>query len=103
MATGFRLRAVSSTYCSRGLPARGCSTFGRADFMRLPAPAARMMTTRGGAVLAPERVKADFLVATCASMSCRGLGGLGGAAAGRCRVQLRESRLHLGADKQPRI
>src|SRR5262245_22326771 len=30
-----------------GRPARGCSTLGRSDFMRLPWPAARITTERG--------------------------------------------------------
>src|ERR1035438_8437821 len=39
-----RERAVSSTCSSMGRPARGCSTFGRSERMRLPWPAARMTT-----------------------------------------------------------
>ena len=37
-------RAVSITCCNSGLPASGCSTFGSADCMRLPMPAARITT-----------------------------------------------------------
>jgi hypothetical protein len=45
---GCSSRAASITCASIGWPAIGCSTFGSTDFMRLPAPAARMMTCRVG-------------------------------------------------------
>src|SRR5690606_16473217 len=41
---GARLRAQSTTCASRGLPASGCSTFGRSERIRLPIPAARITT-----------------------------------------------------------
>jgi hypothetical protein len=34
--------AISMTYSKRGLPAKGCKTLGKADFMRLPWPAANI-------------------------------------------------------------
>src|SRR5580698_581455 len=87
IAAGFRLRAVSSTYCSRGLPASGCSTFGNADFMRLPAPAARTITAKGGAAgraLGLERGRADFLAAMM-------------------RLNQRQPRLHARSDEHLRV
>src|SRR5215207_11225713 len=44
MTTGFSVVAdfnASSTCHTIGLPHRGCNTFGRSDFIRVPCPAAR--------------------------------------------------------------
>ena len=50
---------LASTWRSMGQPASGCRTFGRADFMRVPAPAASTTTAMG-----------DFM-----SVRCHGAGG----------------------------
>ena len=47
IAAGVSLRAAWITWASSGWPASGCSTFGSADFMRLPSPAARITTETG--------------------------------------------------------
>src|SRR5690606_28456326 len=47
MAAGCSSRAASITCASIGWPAIGCSTLGNTDFIRLPAPAARMITCNG--------------------------------------------------------
>src|SRR4030095_13756414 len=47
MASARNAFAVATTWESNGLPAKGCSTFGRSDFMRLPWPAARMTMDKG--------------------------------------------------------
>src|SRR6185436_2069509 len=47
MRPGFNRPTVSRTWRIIGLPAIGCSTFGRADFMRVPAPAASTTTAMG--------------------------------------------------------
>jgi len=55
----FRTVADNKMYRSRaqlrcGRPANGCSTFGRAERIRVPLPAAKMMTSIGPAIGAPE-------------------------------------------------
>jgi hypothetical protein len=40
------------TWLSIGAPASLCSTFGTADFMRVPLPAARTMASAGASVMA---------------------------------------------------
>src|ERR1700759_3773765 len=47
MAAGSSRRAVSMTCLSSARPARGCSTLGSVDFIRLPWPAARITTETG--------------------------------------------------------
>ena len=44
---GCSARAASSTCASSGRPASGISTFGRCDFIRVPAPAARIRMCNG--------------------------------------------------------
>ncbi len=44
---GARVKAVSSTWLIIGRPATWCRTLGRADFMRVPFPAARTTMCRG--------------------------------------------------------
>ena len=44
---GFSRATLSSTWRIIGQPASGCSTFGSADFMRVPAPAASTTTAMG--------------------------------------------------------
>src|SRR5271155_2926145 len=44
------------TCCSSGCPAKGCSTLGRSEFMRLPCPAASMTTESG--MTAPSELRA---------------------------------------------
>src|SRR6185312_1764681 len=51
IAAGCRARAAFTTWASRGWPASGISTLGRADFIRVPAPAARTITCRGGVAM----------------------------------------------------
>ena len=41
---GSSIRAAVSAWCSIGTPARGCSTLGRSEFIRVPMPAARTTT-----------------------------------------------------------
>src|SRR5689334_13635719 len=53
MPAGASVRAVSTTCCSIGMPATVCSTFGEAERMRLPSPAARMTTCRGAVMADP--------------------------------------------------
>ena len=48
MRSGETLSAASMTYESMGRPHTWCNTLGRSDFMRVPRPAARMTTARGG-------------------------------------------------------
>src|SRR5579863_3819723 len=102
MDCGASARAVATTCASSGRPASGCSTLGSAERMRLPSPAARITTDRGGAARARGAVWALG----------RGMGfGLYSALHGEgvLRVlrlagrQLRELAAHLRADEQLRI
>src|SRR3546814_12840895 len=57
-AAGARALTEASTGQSIGLPATGCSTLGRSDFMRLPFPAARTTTASLRAdMVEPEQCK----------------------------------------------
>src|SRR3546814_11774195 len=57
-AAGARALTEASTCQSIGLPATGCSTLGRSDFMRLPFPAARTTTASLRAdMVEPEQCK----------------------------------------------
>src|SRR3546814_16591875 len=57
-AAGARALTEASTCQSIGLPATGCSTLGRSDFMRLPFPAARTTTASLRAdIVEPEHCK----------------------------------------------
>src|SRR5687768_10265534 len=68
MPAGFNARAAAMTCASIGCPAMGCSTFGLAERMRLPSPAARMMTCRGPAMCAPAKVSCPILKGRAVSM-----------------------------------
>src|SRR6185369_17044266 len=94
-----RDRAVSRTWPSIGLPATGCSTLGRRDFMRVPWPAARMTTWRGAGM-------ALFCPATRLRVMRGALQRLHELVA-RCRLDqllLREPAVHLGLGAgEPRL
>ena len=68
MPAGCSARAVSITCASIGRPAIVCSTFGSADFMRLPSPAARITTCRGAGMGVPASGDCRILTGPAATM-----------------------------------
>src|SRR5262249_47411371 len=72
---GFSRATLSSTWRTIGQPASGCGTFGTADFMRVPAPAASTTTAIGDfmAVRMPSGTpsrKLDVMRGECAKECC---------------------------------
>src|SRR6266550_3016809 len=45
MASGANSKAVRTTWATNGRPASSCNTFARRDFIRVPNPAARIITS----------------------------------------------------------
>ena len=73
IAAGSSSLAVSMTCFSNGRPASGCRTFGSADIMRLPWPAARMTRRKG--CNAARRGRGGFFSHSRTSLAHGGGGG----------------------------
>src|SRR5437763_9180097 len=111
IASGASVRAVSITCLRSARPASGSSTFGSADFMRLPSPAARITTDRGNWVRPPPlRSGAEEWLGFLATVDALPLAAGGdkhdsppdrdraGLGPGRAQAKLAELAAHEGPD-----
>ena len=75
--SGSRSWAAAMACPSMLRPHSGCSTFGRVDFIRVPSPAARMMTAAGRLAVTPQGSSDRYRYAGAVTylFTCPSLGG----------------------------